>query len=62
MSNKEIIINANEISPQVTWGTSPQDVISINDTIPDPLLVSDDINGRLLKDLWIIWVFNQICQ
>ena len=29
-------INASEIEPQVTWGTSPEDVISINSKIPDP--------------------------
>ena len=32
----EVEINGNEISPMVTWGTSPQDVISITENIPDP--------------------------
>jgi len=32
----EVEINGSEITPMVTWGTSPQDVISINSTIPDP--------------------------
>ncbi|MDC0059890.1 3-isopropylmalate dehydratase large subunit [Pelagibacteraceae bacterium] len=34
--DKEVEIDANEITPMVTWGTSPQDVISITDRIPDP--------------------------
>jgi 3-isopropylmalate/(R)-2-methylmalate dehydratase large subunit len=43
--DKEIIINANDILPQVTWGTSPQDVAPINGIIPDPKKI-DDINRR----------------
>jgi 3-isopropylmalate/(R)-2-methylmalate dehydratase large subunit len=33
---KEININANEIEPLVTWGTSPQDIASITGSVPDP--------------------------
>jgi len=34
--DQELEIKGEEINPMVTWGTSPQDVISINETIPDP--------------------------
>jgi 3-isopropylmalate/(R)-2-methylmalate dehydratase large subunit len=34
--DNEININANEIEPQVTWGTSPQDVVSVTGNVPDP--------------------------
>ncbi len=34
--DKEIIINGNEVVPQVTWGTSPQDVVPVNGAVPDP--------------------------
>ena len=34
--NKEVEIKGNDISPMVTWGTSPQDVVSINGIVPDP--------------------------
>ena len=34
--DKEIIIKLAIFLPQVTWGTSPQDVAPINGTIPDP--------------------------
>ena len=43
--DKEVIIKANSIEPQVTWGTSPQDVASINGNIPDPKKIKD-INRR----------------
>ena len=34
--DKEIDINANDIEPLVTWGTSPQDVVSVTSNVPDP--------------------------
>ena len=34
--DKEININANEIEPLVTWGTSPQDVVPVTGNVPDP--------------------------
>ena len=34
--DKEVEIKGDNISPMVTWGTSPQDVVSITDIVPDP--------------------------
>ena len=34
--DKEIEITGQDISPMVTWGTSPQDVVRITDVVPDP--------------------------
>ena len=34
--DKEIEIKAQDISPMVTWGTSPQDVVSVTGIVPDP--------------------------
>ena len=34
--DKRVEIKGEEITPMVTWGTSPQDVVSITGTIPDP--------------------------
>ncbi len=34
--DKTLSINASDIEPQVTWGTSPEDVISINSRVPSP--------------------------
>ncbi len=33
---KEVNINGSEIEPLVTWGTSPQDVVSVTGNVPDP--------------------------
>jgi 3-isopropylmalate/(R)-2-methylmalate dehydratase large subunit len=39
--DKEVTLNAAEIEPQVTWGTSPQDVQPITGKVPDPRTVAD---------------------
>lgn len=39
--DKEIHINAADIAPSVTWGTSPQDVLPITGIVPDPEQESD---------------------
>ena len=33
---KEVNINGSDIEPLVTWGTSPQDVVSVTGNVPDP--------------------------
>lgn len=37
----EVNINAADIPPTVTWGTSPQDVAPITGTVPDPTTITD---------------------
>nr|WP_321395277.1 3-isopropylmalate dehydratase large subunit [Emcibacter sp.] len=34
--DKEVFLKSEDIIPQVTWGTSPQDVLPITATVPDP--------------------------
>tara|TARA_B100002003_G_scaffold200519_1_gene191862 strand:- start:115 stop:777 length:663 start_codon:yes stop_codon:yes gene_type:complete len=34
--DQEVEIKGDDISPMVTWGTSPQDVVSITGIVPDP--------------------------
>ena len=34
--DKEITLEGKDIKPMVTWGTSPQDVVTIDGTIPNP--------------------------
>ena len=41
----EVVINAAEIAPQVTWGTSPEMVCAINRQIPDPASEPDSIKA-----------------
>ena len=36
MYDKEVRIDAADIAPQVTWGTSPEDVVPITGAVPDP--------------------------
>ncbi|MFL2720006.1 MAG: 3-isopropylmalate dehydratase large subunit [Gammaproteobacteria bacterium] len=40
--DNEIIIDVSKIKPQVTWGTSPEMVVSYDDEIPNPLNESED--------------------
>ena len=40
--DKEVEIKGEEISPMVTWGTSPQDVVSITGSVPDPEKEKDE--------------------
>ena len=42
-------IQADEIIPQVTWGTSPEDVVSIDGYVPDPKNASSDEKKRSIE-------------
>ena len=41
--DKVVRIKAEEIKPQVTWGTSPGQVVSVEDTVPDPEKIVDPV-------------------
>lgn len=34
--DKEVTVDGDAITPMVTWGNSPEDVIRVTDTVPDP--------------------------
>ena len=40
--DKEVVIDASTLTPQVSWGTNPGQVASIDGKVPQPELVSDD--------------------
>ena len=40
--DREVVIEATEVAPQVTWGTSPQDVLPITGQVPDPADEKDE--------------------
>jgi 3-isopropylmalate/(R)-2-methylmalate dehydratase large subunit len=40
--DKEVNLHAGDIEPQVTWGTSPQDVQPISGAVPDPASFADE--------------------
>ena len=39
--DKIICLDAADIGPNVTWGTSPEDVVAITGTVPDPMTFTD---------------------
>lgn len=39
--DKDIHIDAKDIAPTITWGTSPEDVVAITGVVPDPTKVED---------------------
>jgi 3-isopropylmalate/(R)-2-methylmalate dehydratase large subunit len=39
--DKVVAINAADIAPSVTWGTSPEDVLPITGIVPDPMSFTD---------------------
>lgn len=40
--DKEVSLRAEDIAPSLTWGTSPETVLAITDTVPDPVQETDD--------------------
>jgi len=40
--DREVVIDASELEPMVTWGTSPQDVVPITGRVPDPAQETDE--------------------
>lgn len=44
--DQEITLRAEDIKPQVTWGTSPEMVIAIDEEIPDPAAEVDKVKSE----------------
>jgi len=47
--DKTVTLDAADIQPQVTWGTSPEMTISIDDLIPDPAAETDPVKRDGMK-------------
>jgi 3-isopropylmalate/(R)-2-methylmalate dehydratase large subunit len=47
--DREIVLKASEIVPQVTWGTSPEDVLPITGVVPDPDKAGDASKRDAMK-------------
>jgi 3-isopropylmalate/(R)-2-methylmalate dehydratase large subunit len=47
--DKEVVLKTSEIAPQVTWGTSPEDVLPITGTVPDPAAASNEAKRRSME-------------
>jgi 3-isopropylmalate/(R)-2-methylmalate dehydratase large subunit len=74
--DKEVRLAAHEIAPQVTWGTSPEDVLPITGVVPNPADATDEARraqmqrmveymglqpGQKLQDLKVDVVFIGSC-
>jgi len=44
--DREIVVDASALSPQVTWGTNPEMVVGVTDRVPEP---QDDGDHRALQ-------------
>lgn len=44
--DKVVTLDAAAIEPQVSWGTSPEMVVGIHDSVPDPSQTTDDTTRR----------------
>jgi 3-isopropylmalate/(R)-2-methylmalate dehydratase large subunit len=40
--DKEVRLDAGSLPPIVSWGTSPEDVVSVNGVVPDPAAIADE--------------------
>ena len=47
--DSEVALAAGDIEPQVTWGTSPQDVVAITGRVPDPKGAKDEGQRRAMQ-------------
>jgi 3-isopropylmalate/(R)-2-methylmalate dehydratase large subunit len=46
--DKEVRIDVARIAPQVTWGTSPEDVVPITGVVPDPKNAPSEAKGKAM--------------
>ncbi len=47
--DREVAIDAAALKPQVTWGTSPEMVVSIEDRVPDPAAEKDPVRREAME-------------
>ncbi len=44
-----VVLNGAEIRPQVTWGTSPEQVVAVDERVPDPARESDPVKKAAIE-------------
>jgi len=47
--DKEVVLDAASIRPQVTWGTSPEMVVAVDAAVPDPARESDPVKRESMQ-------------
>jgi 3-isopropylmalate/(R)-2-methylmalate dehydratase large subunit len=48
--DREVSIDAGDVAPFVTWGTSPEDALPIDASVPDPSLEADEARAKYVRD------------
>jgi 3-isopropylmalate/(R)-2-methylmalate dehydratase large subunit len=48
--DREVSLDASTIAPIVTWGTTPDDALPIDGSVPDPARESDPVRAKYLRD------------
>jgi 3-isopropylmalate/(R)-2-methylmalate dehydratase large subunit len=48
--DREVSLDANEIAPIVTWGTTPDDALPVDGRVPDPAHESDATRAKYLRE------------
>ncbi|HEY0294788.1 MAG TPA: 3-isopropylmalate dehydratase large subunit [Bordetella sp.] len=47
---RELVLDTSQIEPTVTWGTTPEDALPINGTVPDPDALGDPARAAHVRD------------
>ena len=58
--DKVVVLTAEDILPQVTWGTNPGMVTDIHGQVPDPQKLKIPTNEEPSNAPWLIWISNLI--
>ncbi|MDR3420589.1 MAG: 3-isopropylmalate dehydratase large subunit [Xanthobacteraceae bacterium] len=48
--DREVALDAGTIAPIVTWGTTPDDALPIDGSVPDPAREGDPVRAKYLRD------------
>ena len=59
MFDSEIVIDGASIEPQISWGTSPEMVVGVNETIPDPEQQTDPVKREGMLRAYQYMGFNE---
>lgn len=55
-----VTLEAADIKPQVTWGTNPGQVISVDTPIPAPESFTDPVEKASAEKHWLTWVLKRV--
>jgi 3-isopropylmalate/(R)-2-methylmalate dehydratase large subunit len=48
--DREVTLDANDIAPIVTWGTTPDDALPVDARVPDPSREPDEVRRKYVRD------------